>query len=1106
MTDHYVPRAMTETELALIRSDNQSSELYLGILNPEVVYSALVNQTFASKDKVIQTTYDNGDGELSDILPGMTMRVKLDTGEIVGLCRIRKTPTDTIFYIGENSDIPWDDNLVLEVLDDFGLWARHLSVIENIPYMDYEIAYSDQHANTYPIPIIGPRLVPAWIKPVSQRKFTSLPSAGVYTGTWGTYMYQKNSNTYGSCAEFSFAGDRVSFSYTNGPNRGIANIYLDNVLVDTNDQYNVSYDPDWHVGYDSGEIANGTHTLKIEVSGTKDPLASDYYVVIEEFEYYAPIADVAIVEFDASLSYCLPDTTVASYLWTVPGAIFSSNLATATPNAIYDSAGTYRVSCTMTAANGESITAYLHVMVFSMPDVMPITQFALKSCSGSASDGGWKFQITVWDQAELSTVQDRAMVVLFARDIYGTTEISIGQIEHRENIIATGWISGESIVQDPNKASVEFTVETAQAWMKKLPGFSIGICNSTKTASAWTDWFDLTVDASLYHLFLWQSTVIPAIDVFLTADSRKSNEQYAPGDTTIYDQLTFLLQNTVLGSAGCDRFGRLFCEVDTQLTPVADRTTFPVILDMQKNDWRDSMPISRTTTNVTSQVNLSGVIINPPDDATPVFSLAPGHVYTPWGKPVQQDKMLLATQALSNELAALKLAWDNHNLEFSPDLAGNNRMLDVFPSHQFVGVVVEETDTPREFVYAGHAIVREINMSEDAGDAGGFLHISWLMEQEVFPGNSTDGDLPGISDAATTDSTTSDFPDPPDSPYISTAPIDAANLQNVIALVFEHGMYFCKNFSDPVGQQKWYSMNGTLADAGSVINVEVTPTGRCFCQVGADSIWTASAPGQPWTKVFDTTMIGNPEGYPYPRGQSITSFGIDRDDPDKIFIIGGVTVTIFGEFIMYGWLGDSSGVERTTPNFFDIGNPNQHGYGTYGDGEWVMSYADEAGNACCRFSAGGLAGTITQLPGSAQGVFRGRYSNQTVIAVDDTPMDISTDNASSFTAYPDAPGGNVGWSRYYQSVSCNGNGGVIIVGTGADGMKKSSDGGTTWVPTSVLSAVQCVWNLGTDVDWLFSMIGLINYTPDAGTTWENRTGDLQSWVGALAEIMALRHY
>jgi len=100
-------RVATVDELVKLRADGQRSKLYLAIHTPTVLFSARVNQT-AFIDPMHQVTYDGGSGSLGSVLPGMTMYVGTSVGAWdKGLVRIRKTPSGTVFYIGETSEIAW---------------------------------------------------------------------------------------------------------------------------------------------------------------------------------------------------------------------------------------------------------------------------------------------------------------------------------------------------------------------------------------------------------------------------------------------------------------------------------------------------------------------------------------------------------------------------------------------------------------------------------------------------------------------------------------------------------------------------------------------------------------------------------------------------------------------------------------------------------------------------------------------------------------------------------------------------------------------------------------------------------------------------------------
>lgn len=151
-------RPATPSELAIYRSDGLSARLFAIIDQPATVYQCQVNQTFTTHDKIAQITYDNASGTLASVLPGMTVLVGSTPGAWdKGLARVRKAWTANTAYIGETSEIAWADNLYLTVIDEFSIWPRHLRVAANgTAWMDYDIAYSDQHNAFAPVPCLGP--------------------------------------------------------------------------------------------------------------------------------------------------------------------------------------------------------------------------------------------------------------------------------------------------------------------------------------------------------------------------------------------------------------------------------------------------------------------------------------------------------------------------------------------------------------------------------------------------------------------------------------------------------------------------------------------------------------------------------------------------------------------------------------------------------------------------------------------------------------------------------------------------------------------------------------------------------------------------------------
>lgn len=151
-------RPTTPSELAIYRSDGLAARLFAVIDQPVTVYQCQVNQTFGTHDKIVQVIYDNASGTLADVLSGMTVLVGSTPGAWdKGLARVRKTWTVNTAYIGETSEIKWEDNLYLTVIDEFAIWPRHLRVAANgMVWMDYDITYSDQHSAFAPVPCLGP--------------------------------------------------------------------------------------------------------------------------------------------------------------------------------------------------------------------------------------------------------------------------------------------------------------------------------------------------------------------------------------------------------------------------------------------------------------------------------------------------------------------------------------------------------------------------------------------------------------------------------------------------------------------------------------------------------------------------------------------------------------------------------------------------------------------------------------------------------------------------------------------------------------------------------------------------------------------------------------
>jgi hypothetical protein len=84
-------------------------------------------------------------------------------------------------------------------------------------------------------------------------------------------------------ATLTFTGTGVRWIGFQGPQTGIAKVYLDGTLVATVDTYLAS-EVVGAVLYTASGLASGTHTLAIECTGTRNPASSDIFVVVDAFD------------------------------------------------------------------------------------------------------------------------------------------------------------------------------------------------------------------------------------------------------------------------------------------------------------------------------------------------------------------------------------------------------------------------------------------------------------------------------------------------------------------------------------------------------------------------------------------------------------------------------------------------------------------------------------------------------------------------------------------------------------------------------------------------------------------------------------------------------
>ncbi len=102
-----------------------------------------------------------------------------------------------------------------------------------------------------------------------------------------------SSDEDGAAAEYTFTGKAISVYTKSGAAAGVANIYLDGHRVATDDQYEGT-ETFGRMAFTRTFTESGTHTIKIERSGMKNPSSSgtnvnlDYFKVFKESQFVVP--------------------------------------------------------------------------------------------------------------------------------------------------------------------------------------------------------------------------------------------------------------------------------------------------------------------------------------------------------------------------------------------------------------------------------------------------------------------------------------------------------------------------------------------------------------------------------------------------------------------------------------------------------------------------------------------------------------------------------------------------------------------------------------------------------------------------------------------------
>jgi hypothetical protein len=119
------------------------------------------------------------------------------------------------------------------------------------------------------------------------RRFADNDARVAYTGTWTTNSYTgalggtyRTTITTGSAAHVAFSGNRIDLLGIKAPFLGIANVIVDGGAPIPIDLY-AAAQLDRQLLWSSDTLSDGPHTVRIEYTGLKNPLASSARITLD---------------------------------------------------------------------------------------------------------------------------------------------------------------------------------------------------------------------------------------------------------------------------------------------------------------------------------------------------------------------------------------------------------------------------------------------------------------------------------------------------------------------------------------------------------------------------------------------------------------------------------------------------------------------------------------------------------------------------------------------------------------------------------------------------------------------------------------------------------
>jgi len=309
-----------------------------------------------------------------------------------------------------------------------------------------------------------------------------------------------------------------------------------------------------------------------------------------------PVTGIASINFWSDSGAAPGGNAPSSYAWTWrggnPASAATAGTAAVPHTVTWNAPGSYLATLTLDGTT----SGYRPILIYDPTGTYaPYEDFEVESVGGDWDTGGWRMSVRVKEDCDEDDFPEETMVILFAEDWYDGTEESIGgNYAHREDNIFVGYITKESVREDPETNDVLFDAHTIDGEMKNVEMFPDSLEDHPNADNNWMQIQNMTMDKAAHFIMKWGSTLLDITDVHFSGDTRMVR-WFDCAQKSLYEQLDEDCYNSaIFGRVLSDRMGIIRCDINPQfLNTPAERNAVATVMDIQAQDWQGQIDLPR---------------------------------------------------------------------------------------------------------------------------------------------------------------------------------------------------------------------------------------------------------------------------------------------------------------------------------------------------------------------------------------------------------------------------------------------------------------------------------------------------------------------------------